>query len=348
MNGDNSVQAIIFRLWKGAANDGEMKNYKKSALQSYGRPYVPTRGKIPTIIGKRNGVPVGADQDYYQQQRGIMRKKMTRPYKSNQLHDILPTIYNGNVNILASSGGAPLAFALDDESELQERLYSEGIRGSSSNPLSARYAIAAHQNREPPVIGGATDVMRRELAGQQDDDATMARKLNSGHLGDPRKQSAFLQANSEIDPEIQAFQNGRRAPTKKDFDGYSSKFISTVKEIDQNGIKRINGLRNQVNNLNLMASGALPNVYNIVNAHAHVAGPAANLAAVTPVQPAVAIQGMATPPAGRTIRGRGGGSSGGRGGTSSSGSRGGTSSSSGRGGRGSFAPTTRSRSRLIV
>jgi len=232
-----------------------------------------------------------------------MRKKMTRPYKSNQLHDILPTIYNGNVNMLASSGGAPLAFALDDESELQERLYSEGIRGSSSNPLSARYAIAAYQNREPPVIGGATDVMRRELAGQQDDDATMARKLNSGHLGDPRKQSAFLQANSEIDPEITAFQNGRRAPTKKDFDGYSSKFISTVKEIDQNGIKRINGLRNQVNNLNLMASGALPNVYNVVNAHAHVAGPAANLAAVAPVQPVppLQIQGMATPPG---VRGR--------------------------------------------
>jgi len=185
MNGDNSVQAILFRLRKGGGNDGETKNYKKNAMQLYGRSYVPTRGKIPTIIGKRNGIPLGADQDYYQQQRGIMRKKMTRPYQSNQLRDILPTIYNGNVNMLASSRGDPLAFALDDESELQKRLYSEGIRCSNSNPLSARYAIAARENREQPVIGGATDIMRRELAGQQDDDATMARKLNSGHLGDP-------------------------------------------------------------------------------------------------------------------------------------------------------------------
>ena len=121
INQDNSSQAILFRLRKGIGNnDQTMKNYKKECLTSYGRPYLSSLGKIPTIIGKRNGVPIGADQDYFQLQRNIMRKKTTRPYRSNQLVDILPTIYNGNTNMLASAGGAPFAFALEDESELHE------------------------------------------------------------------------------------------------------------------------------------------------------------------------------------------------------------------------------------
>jgi hypothetical protein len=202
--------------------------------------------------------------------------------------------------MLASSGGAPLAFALDDESELQERLYLEGIRGSSSNPLSARYAIAARENREPPVIGGATDVMRREIEGHLDDQSTMARKLKSGHLGDPRNQSAFLTSETEIDPEIQAFINQSRPPTKKDFDGYSSKF--TVKDIDQNGL---NGYL-QSDNVNPNPKHAnfinnFQNIYNTMNGHQHIAGPAANLASVTPIQPPIQIPGMTTP---ATSRGR--------------------------------------------
>ena len=205
MNEDDSVQAVLFRMRKGIGSGYQaLKNYKNNCLRMYGRPYLPTRGKIPTIIGKRNGVPIGSDQDYYQQQRNVMFHRTTRPYQSNELRDILPTVYNGNVNMLASSGGAPLAFALDDDSELQERLYSEGIRGSLSNPLSARFAMNAHHNREPPIIGGQTDIMRRELEGHQDDEETMARKLQSGHLGN---QSVSLISGAQLDPEIEAFKN---------------------------------------------------------------------------------------------------------------------------------------------
>jgi len=64
-----------------------------------------------------------------------------------------------------------LTSSLDDESELAQRLYSEGIRGSMTNPLSARYAIKARENRELPVQGGATDIVHREF-GNEDERAT--------------------------------------------------------------------------------------------------------------------------------------------------------------------------------
>ena len=247
MNGDNSSQAVLYRLRKGIGNsDQTLKNYKNNNLTTYGRPYLSSLGKIPTIIGKRNGVPIGADQDYFQQQRNIMSKKNTRQFRSNNLEDILPTIYNGNTNMLASSGGAPLAFALEDESELHERLFSEGIRGSTKNPLSAKFALDARENRGIPVFGGATDVMRRELEGGQDDNETMARKLHSGHLG---TQSPFLTSESQIDPEVQAFMDQTRAPTRADFKGLNSKFQATVNKIGSTSTAHLKNLNSQLTNI---------------------------------------------------------------------------------------------------
>ena len=285
MNEDNSSQAILFRLRKGiGSSEHVMKNYKGNCLQMYGRPYLSSLGKVPTIIGKRNGIPIGSDQDYFQRQRNIMNKRHTRPFKSNEMRDIAPTIYNGNVNILAGTGGAPLAFALDDESELQERLYSEGIRGSSSNPLSARFAINAHQNREPPVIGGATDIMRRELSAHEDDEATMGRKLHSGYLGNIRKQSAFLTAESTLDPEIEAFKNQMRPPTRKDFLGHSSQLQATVEKIHKTTAAQITGLDEQLKKLNTRSRNhqtTLTGIYDIMNSY-QPAGAAVSLAPVVP------------------------------------------------------------------
>ena len=288
MNQDNSTQSVLFRLRRGiGSNEQTMKSYKNYSLQGYGRPYLPTLGKIPTILGKRNGVPVGADQDHYQQQRNIMNRRTTRPYKSNNLHDILPTIYNGNVNILATTGGAPLAFALDDDSELQERLFSEGIRGSSSNPLSARFAMNARRDREPPVFGGQTDVMRRELAGHEDDEETMGRKLRSGHFGDIRNQSADLRFDTQLDPEVEAFKNQRRPPTKKDFDGYDSRFQATVNQLNGNVVAHLSSLRSQLDRINTksrLQGTTLSNIYNFMSNYQPAGGgTAASLAAAVPV-----------------------------------------------------------------
>ena len=118
MNQDNSTQALLFRLRKGIGNpEQELKRHKGYSLGLRGLPTKATRGQIATILGKRNGVPDGGDQDMFQMQRDFMKRKTTRPFRSNHLMDILPTTYNGNINILAGTGGAPLAFALDDESE---------------------------------------------------------------------------------------------------------------------------------------------------------------------------------------------------------------------------------------
>jgi len=44
-----------------------------------------------------------------------MSRGTTKPFHSGRLEDIMPTIYMGNINLLAETGGVPLAFALDNE-----------------------------------------------------------------------------------------------------------------------------------------------------------------------------------------------------------------------------------------
>jgi hypothetical protein len=125
---------------------------------------------VATVLGKRNGVLDHQAQDIYVQQKKQMNQRTRYPYRSNETKDLLPTIYNGNTNILASSGGAPLAYALSNASELQQRLFSERMRASADNPLSAKFAaIARQRTTDNPIQGPATDVMRRELAAGEDD-----------------------------------------------------------------------------------------------------------------------------------------------------------------------------------
>jgi len=69
MNQDNSIQAVLFRIRRGADTGQQLKSLKAYQLQMYGYPTKPSTGKVPTIVGKRNGIPVGADQDTYQLQR---------------------------------------------------------------------------------------------------------------------------------------------------------------------------------------------------------------------------------------------------------------------------------------
>ena len=265
MNQDNSVQGVMFRMRRGIGNpDSELQRHNAYAMQLYGYPTIPPTGKVATMIGSRNGVPDGADQDVYQLQRQIMRRGTNKPFRSDQMRDILPTVYNGNVNILAETGGAPLAFALDDESELEQRLYSEGIRGSIANPLSARFAYKARQNRELPVQGGATDVLRKELAANEDDLETKRRKINTGYLG---TYNPTLTEETPLDPEIEAFMEQSRPPTQSSMKKMGGNFQATVKEIGKDQVTNLQSIHTQLGTLSTASTAHLQNLHQILTDH---------------------------------------------------------------------------------
>jgi hypothetical protein len=270
LNQDNSTQAILFRLRKGDNPDQQSRALKSYCLQQYGKPEKPARGKVPTIIGERNGIPVGADQDVYQLQRNIMNHMTTKPFHSNRLSEIYPMIYNGNVNILAGTGGAPLAYALDDPLELEQRLYLEGIRASDRDPLSAKFAMKHRENKELPVQGGATDVMRREMEADEDDQDTMERKLKAGYLGDIRHQTADLREQTALDPEIQAYKDGKHPPTRADFNDMRTNFHATVQNIGGTTAAHLDNIRSQLESINTHSrnqSGRLAAIYDIASRH---------------------------------------------------------------------------------
>jgi DNA-binding phage protein len=265
MNQDNSVQGILFRLRRGIGNpDTELRRHNAYALQLRGNPTIPGTGKVATSLGKRNGVPDGGDQDVYQLQRQIMRRGTTRPFRTDQMRDIVPTIYNGNVNILAETGGAPLAFALDDESELEQRLYSEGIRGSIANPLSARFAFNTRQNRELPVQGGATDVLRQELTANEDDLETKGRKMKSGYLG---KYNPHSSAETPLDPEIEDFVSQSRPPTQRDIKNMGGNFTASVTKLGKDQVTNLKSIQSQLAGISTDHGMHLQNIYQTLSDH---------------------------------------------------------------------------------
>ena len=71
------------------------------------------------------------------------------PYQTNLMVDIVPSVYNTNpmaglggyeANLASFNGTRPLATALDEPTELMQRLYEDKFRFSDSNPLSAAYS----------------------------------------------------------------------------------------------------------------------------------------------------------------------------------------------------------------
>jgi len=119
-----------------------MKNYEGFMLETYGKPYHNTNGREVTILGARNGIDENQSQT-----TNILQQRQFYPPVKNPIFthkDIFHPVNNGNVNMLASTGGSPLAFALDDVNEIEGRIYSEGKRMHASNPLSAKLALMTH------------------------------------------------------------------------------------------------------------------------------------------------------------------------------------------------------------
>ena len=245
---DNNTQGVLFRIRKGADVNRSLKQLKNFSLQARGRPYEPSRGQVGTILGRRNGIPDNQAQDLLILQDKAMNQRTRFPYHSNDLKHILPTVYNGNVNILASSGGAPLAYALNNPTELQQRIFAEGMRASEKNPLSAKFAaIARQRNFNNAVQGPATDIMRRELAGSADDKATTERKISSGHFGLSR--STHLTSDTQVDPEIEAFRNQHRPPTRSDLINFQTRFNAPVQRITGSTVQNVNSINSTLNSM---------------------------------------------------------------------------------------------------
>lgn len=248
MNRDKNTQAVLFRLRHGDPPNRTFDDMRDFSLTTYGRPYEPSRNQVGTILGERNGVPDHQSQNIYILQDHDMNQRTRFPYNSKEPKHLLPTVYNGTVNMLASSGGAPLAYALMNESELQQRLFSEGMRASELNPLSAKFAWNARKRTFDNVVQGpATDIMRRELAGNEDDPVTTERKIKSGHFGGRRP--THITEDTQIDPEIEAFRNQHRPPTRADFLDFRNLFTAPVGRITGSTVHNVASINARLNRI---------------------------------------------------------------------------------------------------
>ena len=150
------------------------------------------RGTKGTILGLRNGIPDNAEQDLVHQRELGLRPyvKGMNPYTTNLMVDVLPSYYYTNPiaglggyepNLASFNGQKPLATALDEPSELIQRLYEDKFRMSASNPLSAAYSM--NQKRlDNAVRGPMYDAMRSRMKDNiTDDDIVTESKINKGY-----------------------------------------------------------------------------------------------------------------------------------------------------------------------
>ena len=150
------------------------------------------RGTKGTILGLRNGIPDNAEQDLVHQRELGLRPyvKGMNPYTTNLMVDLLPSYYYTNPiaglggyepNLASFNGQKPLATALDEPSELIQRLYEDKFRMSASNPLSAAYSM--NQKRlDNAVRGPMYDAMRSRMKDNiTDDDIVTESKINKGY-----------------------------------------------------------------------------------------------------------------------------------------------------------------------
>ena len=111
------------------------------------------------VIGARKGFENQFPEDSaYQQFELQPYKNGMRPYSDKDSLEHPQYITNplagsgGYVPNLVSHAGAPLAFALDNETELEDRIYKEKFRMSSSDPLSGTYTQRAIIKQEKKNI----------------------------------------------------------------------------------------------------------------------------------------------------------------------------------------------------
>ena len=168
------------------------------------------RGTKGTILGLRNGIPDNVEQDLvYQRELGLKPYvKAMNPYTTNLMVDVLPSYYYTNPiaglggyepNLASFNGQKPLATALDEPTELIQRLYEDKFRMSASNPLSAAYSM--NQKRlDNAVRGPMHDAMRSRMKDNiTDDDIVTESKINKGY--------AINKNYNELDSKSQKFTN---------------------------------------------------------------------------------------------------------------------------------------------
>ena len=116
------------------------------------------------------------------------------PYQTNLMVDIVPSVYNTNpmaglggyeANLTSFNGTRLLATALDEPTELMQRLYEDKFRLSDSNPLSAAYSM--NQKRlDKTVRGSMYDAFRTRMNDNTtDEDLVMESKIKTGHGNNP-------------------------------------------------------------------------------------------------------------------------------------------------------------------
>lgn len=188
---DPSYQATTFRARVGApvALDGFMQFASEITKNMMQR-----KKKIPVnVVGVHNGLALGAEQT-----DAVMQNQQLNPYPTSkspfldQTHASLYPITH-EVNPLGSTAGefrnqpslmgTPLAFALDDSNQLEQRIYTERMRNAPQNVLSAEFALQAQYQRSRDIEPGSmTDVMRRDLYKQEYDHRELDRMNAAGYL----------------------------------------------------------------------------------------------------------------------------------------------------------------------
>jgi hypothetical protein len=191
---DQSIPALT---WRGGTKDGQF-SLKRMHDESFKVVNQSRTGKLlhtpNTVVGLRNGIPLGQDQDYkYNQLIDMNPYPMGKnPFLSDSVEDMYPKTYgqanpmggtNGTILNVSSITGTPLAMALDDGTELLQRIHTEAFRIDPKNPLSGEFALAAFlKNQTNPETGPMSDYMRMGLAQDAEDAYVLNQQLAAGFL----------------------------------------------------------------------------------------------------------------------------------------------------------------------
>ena len=184
--------SVYSAIWNSKFN-------KKSRIDYVGTQFINARtqlGPKNIILGLRNGIPDNQDQDINFRRTQQLRPyvKGMNPYQTNLMVDIVPSVYNTNpmagmggyeANLASYNGTRPLATALDEPTELMQRLYEDKFRLSDSNPLSAAYSM--NQKRLDKTMRGTMyDAFRTRMNDNTaDEDLVMESKILKGYGNNP-------------------------------------------------------------------------------------------------------------------------------------------------------------------
>jgi len=130
-----------------------LKNLKDNNFETVGNLANSLQFNYRTniLLGARNGVQQGQEQSTLYDTERQLKPYVNgmSPFPSTKIHDVMMPIYgvnpiggtNGYLPNMASYAGAPLAYAIDDITVLQDRMHKEQYRLSSKDILGAQFAL---------------------------------------------------------------------------------------------------------------------------------------------------------------------------------------------------------------